>query len=583
MNWSYDLLKPYEQRLFELLAVFASADIAAVEALSAQSDPADGVAADVLDGLTSLIEKSLIRQVDLPHGEPRVAMLETIREFASDRLDQRPDFAARARRAHASYYADMVRRLQPDLSGSRRIAALAAMVADVENLRIAWDYWVAAEDLAQLEKLADGLLILNEARGWYLDTVDLTTDMLAVLGKTVSSPDRINQEIALRTSLARALMASKGYTPEVEDAYAGSIELFERGTDTHQQFSTLRGLANLYILRGDLQNAMRIAAELLELAERENNPAMLIEALLLVGTSKTFINDLQGGLDHLDRAISLFASTPLHAFSSRVGGNDPRVACYTTAAITLWLLGYPDRAVERANAALTLAAELDHPFTLAYARFHSGLLHLWRRDFDTVLDRMGGLLEIAEEHGFQGWKAVGTVLSGAAQVGLGIEEGLVNLRGGMDLYQGLRSPPVFWPMLLSIQAAACLLAGRPAEGLPAIEAALEIMNPGAGTSLLSEFMILKGDLLVALAAGEGREDPEAERWYRLALERARALNVRISELRAATRLCRISKGRDGHDAATQALAEIYATFTEGSTTRDLIEARELFDTVASAN
>ena len=105
------------------------------------------------------------------------------------------------------------------------------MAADVANLRIAWAYWVAAGDLEQLDKLADSLLILDDARGWYLDTVGLTTDMLAVLGASPSSPDRIGQEIALRTSLARALMATKGFTPEVEDAFASAVELFERGAD----------------------------------------------------------------------------------------------------------------------------------------------------------------------------------------------------------------------------------------------------------------------------------------------------------------------------------------------------------------
>ncbi len=94
MDWSYELLKPGEQRLFELLAVFADAEIVAVEAVAADLDGIDDVALDVLDGLAGLAEKSLVRLVDQPDGEPRVAMLQTIREFAADRLDQRPDVAA---------------------------------------------------------------------------------------------------------------------------------------------------------------------------------------------------------------------------------------------------------------------------------------------------------------------------------------------------------------------------------------------------------------------------------------------------------------------------------------------------------
>ncbi|MET0828577.1 MAG: NB-ARC domain-containing protein, partial [Microbacterium sp.] len=502
MDWSYELLTPDEQRLFQMLAVFADAELEAVEAVAAGADK--GGTLDVLDGLTSLMEKSLIRQVGAPAGGTRFAMLETIREFARDRLDQHPKRAARIAHAHAGYYADLVQRARPELTGADRIVALSALAAEVGNLRIAWRYWVAREELAQLEKLASGLLILNEARGWYLDTVGLTADMLAVLAKSASSPDRINQEIALRTSLARALMSTKGYTPEVEEAFGRSLELFERGgTHSHQQFSALRALASLYGLRGD-RRGKELARELLTFAERADNPEMLVEAHLLVGGDKMFADDLQGGLDHLDRAIAIGATLPPHALSSSAGGKDPRVACYTTSAITLWLLGYPERAAERMNGALILAGELSHPYTDAFARFHSCVLHLWLRDFGTVLERAADLLDIAEDHGFQIWKAAGTIVRGAAQVGVGqAEAGLANVSAGMNLYQGLRSPPVFWPMLLSIQAAALLDAGRPDEGLPRIDPAIEMMSPGAGTSLLSELYILKGDLLLALATEQG--------------------------------------------------------------------------------
>ena len=107
MDWSYELLAPGEQRLFELLAVFASAEVTRDRGRGRRrwSRPTTRCV-DVLDGLAGLVEKSLLRRVDAPGAEPRVAMLQTIREFATDRLDQRPDVASRVRRAHATYYAD---------------------------------------------------------------------------------------------------------------------------------------------------------------------------------------------------------------------------------------------------------------------------------------------------------------------------------------------------------------------------------------------------------------------------------------------------------------------------------------------
>jgi predicted ATPase/class 3 adenylate cyclase len=575
MDWSYELLGPGERRLFEFLAVFADAEVAAVEAVAERVDAIDGVALDVVDGLAGLIDKSLVRQVDVAGGEPRVAMLETIREFAADRLDQRPDLSSCAHREHATYFADLARRLRGDLTGNQRELALAAMTADVANLRIAWSYWVSAGDLEQLDKMADSLLILDDARGWYFDTVGLTTDMLSVLASSTSSPDRIGQEIALRTSLARALMATKGFTPEVEDAFAGAVELFERGADVRQQFSVLRGLASLYQFRGQVDQAANLGDEILALGERENDPRMLIDGHLVVGSTKVFIDDLQGGLDHLDQAISLFAGRATRARTTR-GGNDPRVACYTTSAFALWLQGYPDRAVERANAALALAVELEHPFTSAYARFHSGLLHHWRREADIVLDRAVELLEIADQYDFRIWSAVGSCLLGAAQVGLGrFAEGLANVRTGMALYQGLRSPPVFWPMLLFLDAGASHAAGRAADGMLPLDTAIEMMSVGPGTTLLPELQLLKGDLLAAPGTSDRSGRADAESWYRRAFDRAAELDARMTQLRAATRLGRLRHATGEPEAVATTLDPVYATFTEGLATADLLEARDL--------
>ena len=90
-------------------------------------------------------------------------MLETIKEYAAERLDELPDFAAAARHAHAAYFADFAKRQWQDLTGQRREAALAAMTADIDNLRLAWRYWVAKRDRVQLNKLVDSLWLLYDA------------------------------------------------------------------------------------------------------------------------------------------------------------------------------------------------------------------------------------------------------------------------------------------------------------------------------------------------------------------------------------------------------------------------------------
>jgi predicted ATPase/class 3 adenylate cyclase len=571
IEWSYQLLEPGEQRLLELLSVFSSAGFDVIEAVAAEIQQLTETGVDTLDGLASLLDKSLIRQADPEAEEPRLVMLETIREYAAERLDERPEFRAAAQRAHAAYFADFAQRQWEDLTGQRREAALAAMAADVDNLRLAWDYWVAANDLDQLNKLVDSLWLLYDARSWYHATIELTTDLLTILSSAPATPERAAQEVTLRISLARALMAIKGYTAEVEQAYARALELIS-GRELPQLFPVLRSLASFYNFRAEHDKGAQVGRQILRLAEQQNDASMLVDGHLVLGANLAFLNDLHAGLEHLDKAIGYFASAPSRSRRFRLG-NNPGVACFTTSAFILWMLGYPDRAVQRATDAVALATELEHPFTLAYALFHSGFLHLWRREAELVRDRAAGMLQVVEDHDFPIWRALGTCLLGAANTGMGrSEEGLTQIRQGIDLYQGLKTPPVFWPLLLFVQAGAHAQAGKTADGLALIDEALEIAGRGSGMTLLPEFQLLKGDLLLALPKATGA-NPEP--WFQQASDIAKGLDARMSQLRAAIRLCRLWRDQDNADQGTRVLRAVYDTFTEGFTTADLAEARAL--------
>ncbi|MEO8668295.1 MAG: NB-ARC domain-containing protein, partial [Bauldia sp.] len=584
MDWSYGMLHAEEQRLFALLAVFADASIAGVETVAAGVASLDGDV-DVLDGLASLTEKSLVRRLETPGGEPRLAMLETIREFAADRLARLPDFEVEARRAHATHYAAFAERMQAELTGSRRENALAEMATEVGNLHIAWRYWVNAADLAQLERLTDALLILNDARGWYVDTAGLSRDLLGLLaGHDGTSPARVAQEIAIRVSLARALMATKGFTPEVEQAYESAVSLFERDTDGGQQYPVLRGLIRLYELRAEGDKASELGAQILAIGERDKNLPMQIDGHRVLGTADIFRNKLDVGLSHFETAIAAFSQdlAPAPADGGQVGC-DPRVSCLTTAGLLLMFMGYPDRAIGRANDALSLTAKLHHPFSSAFANFHAALLHYWLRSFPSACERTAVLLDIADEYDFRIWTAAGTCLSGAAEVGLGRGgEGFAKVLEGISLYQGLRSPPVFWPMLLSIQAEASLRAGRPADGVAAISGAIAMMDVGEGNALVPFFQIISGDLQIALARQGAGDRAEAAGLYRRAFEGATRIGARVFRLRAAMRLAEIAPPGADRDGALKVLADVYATFTEGFAIPDLVDARTMLAAAPAA-
>ena len=566
IEWSYELLDEEERAVFQLLAVFSPTRVEAVEEVVARIDSLGDL--DVVDRLTSIVDKSLVRSVEA-RGTQRLSMLETIREYAAERLAEEPELEGSARRAHAEYFADFAHRRRDHLYGPEREKALEELASELGNLLTSWRHWVAAGDLEQLEKLLEGLWVLDEARGWYHATVELTNDLLDVLAAVPSTPARAREEITLQTTLARGLMSIRGYTQEVEEAYGRALQLAEEAGELPRRFSVLRSLASFHLSRGEFDKAVAVGGELLELAERQDEPGLQVEGHLVVGSSVAFQGEIAAGLDHLDRAVVLFDPGRHQPGPFRLGPSSGVVA-HTTSALLLWLRGDPEAAVERAARAVDLARQLNHPVTLAYTLFHVGVLDLWQRELELVQQRAGEVLEVAEEHDYQIWKAVGLALQGVAMTGLGQpEEGLARMDRGIALYQGMTTPPIFWPLLLSVRARGLALGGRPDQGLPLIEEALEMTS--GDDFLHPEFALIKGDLLVAL------DNPEsAEPMFQSALEVARDLGLRTPQLQAATRLTRLRRAA-GKPTETDDLRAVYGTFADGLDTRDLAEARAALD------
>ena len=104
--WSYELLDGEEQALFRLLSVFAPTSVEAVEAVAARLEPFQDI--DVVERLMSLVDKSLVRGAEVA-GRQRLSLLETIREYASERLAEYPDLESSSRLAHAYYFLDFAK------------------------------------------------------------------------------------------------------------------------------------------------------------------------------------------------------------------------------------------------------------------------------------------------------------------------------------------------------------------------------------------------------------------------------------------------------------------------------------------
>ncbi len=247
IEWSYELLDEGERATFRLFSVFVTAQPGAVEAVANGVEGLGPI--DVLDALESLMDKSLIRPSE-DAGDRRLDMLQTIREYASERLSEDP-LAGAVERAHAEHFARFAHSLRDQVNGAERTETLDRVEADLGNLMAAWRYWLREGDLERLDMLLDPLWVLHDSRGWYQGVVELSNGLLGVLDRIPSSTERALEEITVRTTLARALMAIRGYTPEVEDAYNRALALVGEAGGLPERVPVLRSLSSLYLYRAD--------------------------------------------------------------------------------------------------------------------------------------------------------------------------------------------------------------------------------------------------------------------------------------------------------------------------------------------
>jgi predicted ATPase len=165
IDWSYDLLTDDERALFRRLSVFAGgARLHAIESIC----PGEELKLDILDGLSSLVEKSLLRQVSDVDGEPRFLMLGTIRDYGLERLEE-SGYADDLRQRHADHFARLVAEAAPHLLATDKRRWLDWLEADHDNLRAVLDWTVERRRTVVALRLVFGLWRFWQMRGYLVE------------------------------------------------------------------------------------------------------------------------------------------------------------------------------------------------------------------------------------------------------------------------------------------------------------------------------------------------------------------------------------------------------------------------------
>jgi predicted ATPase len=144
IEWSYELLDEGEKTLFARLSVFSGG--LTLEALEAVCDAEGDLSVDVLEGFSSLLDKNLIGEEEGMEGEPRFVMLETIHEYARERLEENGE-AEEVRRLHAEYFLALAEEAEPELWGPEDTAWIERLEAEHDNMRSALSWALGGADV----------------------------------------------------------------------------------------------------------------------------------------------------------------------------------------------------------------------------------------------------------------------------------------------------------------------------------------------------------------------------------------------------------------------------------------------------
>jgi predicted ATPase len=412
-------------------------------------------------------------------------------------------------------------------------------------------------------------------RSAYVEAISHLTKGLQLLEALPESPERTLQELSFETNLGPALMATKGFgAPEVQRAYDRARELCRQVGEAAPLFPVLRGLATFYIVRAETQTAHELGRELLRLAQRAQDPAMLVDAHSMLGTTAFYLGEIVSARAHLEQAEALYDPQQHRAHAFLDVGTDPGVLCLVYAAHVLWLLGHSDQSLEKSRRAIALAQDLSHSFSLAYALDFAAFLHRLRREEQAAQAQADAAMTLSTAQGFPLWLAIAMILRGGTMAARGqVAEGMAQIRQGLAAFQATGAE-VGRPYFLTLLAEGHARDGQPEECPRILDDALAAVRKTGERWYEAELHRLRGESILRRPA---HDVVEAEGCFHQALDVARRQEAKALELRAAMSLCRLWQQQGKSQDAHALLAPVYQWFTEGFDTADLQEAKALLE------
>jgi tetratricopeptide (TPR) repeat protein len=384
IEWSFALLDEGEQLLFGRLAVFSGGRT--LEAIEAICDAEGDLAVDTFEGVSSLVDKSLIRQEEGPGGEPRFVMLETVHEYAREKLGQSAE-AEEIKRAHAQYFLTLAEVAFPELRGPEQLEWLERLEVKHDNMRAALS-WASQRKEAQMAlRLGGALWLFWFVRGYHSEGRRWLQEALAIDER--GSPD----------SRAMAL-AGVGWLAYQQGDFDRAQEACEKGLDllAHEGREASEAKLNLLACLGwmawerreDYRWATQLYEESLALSREINDTWWLANSLL----GLAFVSHDRGDSE---RATKLYEQS-MDLFREQ-GDKLSLATCLGSVAMLVYSQGDLVRAAQLTEEAVALFRELGARAGVSIGLYNLGWIALLQDDLGRAADHYRESLSLSWDTG----------------------------------------------------------------------------------------------------------------------------------------------------------------------------------------
>lgn len=387
--WSYQLLSAGEQQLFRLLSVFAGGcSIEAAEAV-AVSQIAPEREQRVLDGLASLISKSLLRTVQREGGPSRLFLLETVREYGLECLEASGE-AETVRCMHAGYYLRLAEEAERHLSGREQVRWLARLEREHSNLRAALEWLLDQAERGESWEM--GLRLATALGQFWLMRGHGRYGRFALERALANSVGVGALSLAKGFATAGVMASGQGDLGQAEAQLEQSLALFGQLDDTRGEARALRELGRVAMLRGEngrahtlLEDGLTLFRDLGDIQGASDSLVTLADVLLIQGK--------------YTRARSLLEESL--AFYRSIGPLAMVSQTLNLLASAIFYQGDILRALTMLRESLALAREAGDKDNIAYALMLTGLVHLAQGEIRAARALLEEGLALARRGGWQ--------------------------------------------------------------------------------------------------------------------------------------------------------------------------------------